>query len=135
MVECRTKQPQTAYMLAAKLLSILRDRQTTAAEMELALQKAGLVLLSRRFRTMDGWWEEEGQNIMETTERVKEPRRTSEGSPAATANECAICMARPKDTLLRPCNHLAVCAICANAVANCPICRVVIEDRDRVFVS
>jgi len=42
-------------------------------------------------------------------------------------SECVICMDDPRDTLILPCRHLAVCAECAEKIryqqSSCPICR------------
>lgn len=42
-------------------------------------------------------------------------------------SECAICWDEPRDTLILPCRHLAVCAECAEKIryqqSACPICR------------
>ena len=41
--------------------------------------------------------------------------------------ECSICWDDPRDTLILPCRHLAVCSECAEKIryqqAACPICR------------
>lgn len=38
-------------------------------------------------------------------------------------SECAICLDSPKNIIIRPCGHFYLCAICAQSVTNCPICR------------
>ena len=63
-------------------------------------------------------------------------------SPAAAplgmddeTNQCAVCMAQPRDTLLRPCGHVAMCLMCAQRMLHqssspptCVVCRSPIED-------
>ncbi len=38
-------------------------------------------------------------------------------------DECAICMANAKDTVVNPCGHYYMCGGCAASVRTCPICR------------
>jgi hypothetical protein len=114
-------------MLAATLLSMVPGRD---ADMERALRNAGLVVLSRRFRTMKGWCD------TENVSRPAEERRTrAESNLADAATECVICMVRKRDALLRPCGHLVLCALCANTITTCPMCRAPIDSRVRVFMS
>lgn len=42
-------------------------------------------------------------------------------------DDCAICMAEPKDSVNYPCGHFYLCAPCAGRVSTCPICRTKIE--------
>jgi len=48
--------------------------------------------------------------------------RESEGS-----RECVVCLSEPRDTTILPCNHLCLCAGCAEVMRTqtnkCPICR------------
>ncbi len=52
---------------------------------------------------------------------------------------CSCCLDHRKDTLLRPCNHLAVCWPCANAILatspQCPLCRENISAMEFVYVD
>ena len=52
-----------------------------------------------------------------------------------TGNECVICYERPKDTLLQPCNHIAVCGQCASMLNPniCPVCRTAIQAKLKVY--
>jgi hypothetical protein len=51
---------------------------------------------------------------------------------AENGNTCVVCLAAPKDSLLLPCKHLAMCAECTHAVFTssnqCPVCRSRIAD-------
>jgi hypothetical protein len=38
------------------------------------------------------------------------------------------------DTVFMPCRHLACCGECGAAVAKCPLCRAVVDERVRVFI-
>eukprot|EP00397_Hematodinium_sp_SG-2012_P034167 GEMP01036604.1.p1 GENE.GEMP01036604.1~~GEMP01036604.1.p1 ORF type:complete len:441 (+),score=127.00 GEMP01036604.1:356-1678(+) len=46
---------------------------------------------------------------------------------------CKICFTRPLESLFVPCGHFVCCARCANEVAECPICRVSVNGRQRVY--
>jgi hypothetical protein len=49
---------------------------------------------------------------------------------------CVICLDAAKSVLLLPCKHLAICPACdTHDMKSCPICRVRILDRLRVFVA
>lgn len=53
--------------------------------------------------------------------------------------DCAICMDRPRDSLLCPCHHLITCGECAKSLLcrrdGCPICRKEITEIIRVYHS
>lgn len=38
-------------------------------------------------------------------------------------DECIVCCAEPKSTVLLPCRHLCCCATCLGRMDKCPICR------------
>ena len=41
---------------------------------------------------------------------------------------CVVCFERPREVVLRPCNHACVCAVCRRNLGGCPICRGRIEE-------
>jgi hypothetical protein len=53
---------------------------------------------------------------------------------AENGNTCVVCLEAPKDSVVLPCKHLAMCAECTKAVftsscePKCPVCRSRIED-------
>jgi len=47
---------------------------------------------------------------------------------------CIICMINPKTELLMPCKHICICKTCGDAISTCPICRVVIASREKVYI-
>ena len=51
------------------------------------------------------------------------------------SSTCAVCLDRPANTLLRPCNHVCTCSTCARALSLCPLCRHLIEARETVYLS
>jgi hypothetical protein len=54
-------------------------------------------------------------------------------------SDCAICMDKKRNSVLRPCNHMITCFECSklllNRVDNCPVCREKIDDVIRIFMS
>lgn len=60
--------------------------------------------------------------------------------PAAVANDhiidCVICFEQPRAMLLKPCNHVAVCANCADMLKQvCPICRGKVLSMEKLFFA
>jgi len=58
----------------------------------------------------------------------------------SVANEnvdCSICMDRPRNSVIRSCNHFVTCYECARLLYNrkdpCPVCRKRIDDVIRVY--
>jgi hypothetical protein len=53
---------------------------------------------------------------------------------AENGNACVVCLAAPKNSVVLPCKHLAMCAECTKAVSisssqpRCPVCRSKIAD-------
>lgn len=57
-------------------------------------------------------------------------------TPADTGlGTCAICIEKPRNVALVPCGHIVSCAECSFGFTTCPICRVVVRFRQRVFLS
>ena len=55
-----------------------------------------------------------------------------ERDEAQTRNECVVCMDNPRAVVFLPCNHCIVCASCADALQECPNCRVPIAARTSI---
>ena len=47
--------------------------------------------------------------------------------------ECSICMGEPPHVAFGPCGHVCCCSRCSATVDRCPVCRVPIESRLRVY--
>ena len=54
-------------------------------------------------------------------------------APKPPAPLCAVCRESPRNALLRPCGHVAVCMMCVGNIARCPICRKNIEETFHSF--
>jgi len=65
----------------------------------------------------------------------KGPYTVDDGREGADALCCVVCFEAPRTVLLRPCLHLALCSGCARQFQNCPICRRMVLDRIRIFLS
>ena len=63
----------------------------------------------------------------------------NESSGNGQDNDCAICMDKSRNSVLRPCNHMIICYECSmlllNRQDNCPVCRVRIEEVIKIFMS
>ena len=47
---------------------------------------------------------------------------------------CVVCHENCKSVVFAPCNHLCVCAICAERVERCPLCQGPIDEKRCVFL-
>lgn len=54
--------------------------------------------------------------------------------PAATQQICKICFGGEQNILFTPCSHVVTCQTCALYLHKCPICRVAIKAKLRIFV-
>mgnify|MGYP002641132232 CR=1 FL=1 len=54
------------------------------------------------------------------------------------SRECCVCLESTRSCVLRPCNHMCVCLVCAQdlrqSLGSCPLCRRTVEDILHVFV-
>jgi hypothetical protein len=66
----------------------------------------------------------------------KDPMQTTSfqpTSPLADLDECAICFCEKRTVVCMPCRHLCLCDDCAPSIDDCPLCRVPLVSRLRVF--
>jgi hypothetical protein len=81
---------------------------------------------------------ESSAHIQERQQSSIEPPQLATSSSAIASVEngttCVVCLVAPKNTLLFPCKHVAMCAECTKAVSasskqpQCPVCRARIQD-------
>eukprot|EP01067_Filipodium_phascolosomae_P009386 Filipodium_phascolosomae@DN8371_c0_g1_i1.p2 len=57
----------------------------------------------------------------------------SDSGEVATG-DCKICWEQPVAVLFLPCKHASCCCRCASRVTNCPTCRQVIRNKERIFL-
>ncbi len=49
---------------------------------------------------------------------------------------CSVCLARPLEVMISPCNHVCLCRECSSLVGDsCPICKGKIDERINVYLS
>lgn len=46
---------------------------------------------------------------------------------------CVVCMEKEKDRLFLPCNHMCCCSDCAENIRKCPLCRVRLTRKHKVY--
>ena len=62
-------------------------------------------------------------------------------SPQSTDNnesdddECVVCLTNSKQYAVIPCGHLCLCKECSERLTNCPVCRCLIKDILKVYVT
>jgi hypothetical protein len=67
-------------------------------------------------------------------QRARACERALQAGPAdVDVNLCIVCMEAGKSVMLEPCRHLNLCESCARNVAECPTCRVPVQDRKVVY--
>ena len=50
-------------------------------------------------------------------------------------SECALCLDAPVQAVLIPCGHACTCRKCCRRLRRCPICRVIIERRQKLYLG
>ena len=98
----------------------LREKQEEIVTLEAALKKKEDDSLS-----LD-------QALQESQKKLAEVERETEEK-----NSCKLCMEDNISVVFLPCGHLCCCTSCANmpAIRTCPICRVPVVNKARVFQS
>lgn len=61
-----------------------------------------------------------------------EPPRVNDGDDVASFDECLVCSDLKRDTLFKPCGHIACCSVCAPRVKKCLVCRDTVAARVKI---
>ena len=98
----------------------VKNKQEEVAAMEAAVKKKTEVVASLAV------------SLKESEHKFAEFERET-----AEKKSCKLCMEHDISVVFLPCGHLCCCSRCANlpAVENCPMCRVKIVNKMRVFQS
>ena len=49
------------------------------------------------------------------------------------AKQCVVCMDRPREIMMRPCNHYCVCEECSGKLSRCPMCNKYFHKAEKIF--
>lgn len=101
-----------------------------------------VIQIAKAFQTHPPLWVDETSGPDDQAGGIARKQSTMAGGPAASSGDggdggdtdCVICLCVPKDTVLVPCGHFCVCSSCAANVPSCPMCRTVIQFRQKVFL-
>lgn len=91
-----------------------------------------VIQLAKLFQAAPPLWTDATSSEPDVTQANNNVGNSNEGGECE--NECVICLCVPKDTVLVPCGHFCVCSSCAANVPSCPMCRTVIQFRQKVFL-
>uniref|UniRef100_A0A914D788 RING-type domain-containing protein n=1 Tax=Acrobeloides nanus TaxID=290746 RepID=A0A914D788_9BILA len=75
------------------------------------------------------------QKVVYKPQPIKIEAEFSQHYPDITLKKvCCICWDKRPETALFPCGHAKFCDLCAQQCKKCPICRVNVESRKRIFM-
>ena len=75
--------------------------------------------------------------IASTASRVETLQAENESLTSRLEAKCVVCFERAPDVVFMPCFHAVSCSNCGlrEEVDTCPVCRVPIEQKHRIYVS
>ena len=127
-----TKKKKKARKVLARVASTglakLVPLVEAASEAELDRQDSELAARLARL----GEQQAEAQRGLEKIVRERERRRRSESQREQML--CVVCMDAEKSVMMVPCNHLCVCAGCAQSLSRCPMCMSDVTGKTSVYL-
>lgn len=80
----------------------------------------------------------ETQSSEEPVEVVVEqeaPPEPSSPSSSSNPNECKVCYDKSIEYVFMPCRHASCCGECSMALDKCPVCRQVVDEMIKIYIS
>lgn len=78
------------------------------------------------------------ESVTRALQLVRQARIEALESAKRSAQEqqlCKVCSDNAINVVLVPCGHMCLCNVCADKVTSCPLCRTMISQRVRTFLS
>lgn len=66
---------------------------------------------------------------------LKQQQQQTSGLDKVELLLCKICMTNERNVLLKPCHHVVVCSDCSDKIAECSVCRELITEKIKIFIS
>lgn len=111
-----------------KALAVLREKNIEADQVSAEKLLLTVMELDQPVEGSHGQSSTEGQS-----EDVQSLVRENES--LREKQQCKICMEQDVEVIFYPCRHFVCCASCGAGISTCPICRVPIQSRDKVFMA
>ena len=73
--------------------------------------------------------------VVDLNEALLAVRLTQQLLLDADENNCCVCLDKPRNMMITPCNHLCLCQGCAHTATNeCPLCRGPVGSVEQVYL-
>ena len=80
----------------------------------------------------------QGNRIKRRRKKRKRKKKSLEkviSDPEHVLGICIICIDSESTIMIKPCNHVCACSRCSKKIKKkCPICRGIVEGKERVYV-
>lgn len=80
--------------------------------------------------TMD----EKNMSNVVNNENQPQSQQTKNDASDSNVDECLLCSEKKRDTVFKPCGHVASCEPCGSRIKKCLICRETVSSREKVFI-